>query len=92
VTATIELFYSPVCPYCPEAKRVLIAVAEELEREIEIEEVNVLSSTGYERAEKYGIRGVPTFVINGRVRVMGVPSKEQLQNVIQKELAQNEEK
>lgn len=92
MTATIELFYSPICPYCPEAKRVLIAVAEKLDNEIEIEEVNVLSSTGYERAEKYHIMGVPTFVINGRVRVMGVPSKEQLHDLIRKELAKNEEK
>jgi len=84
---TIELFYSPMCPYCPEAKKILLEIAEEFSEKIQVEEVNVLYSTGLERAEKYDVREVPTIIINGRTKVTGVPTKERLRKIIQQELA-----
>ena len=75
-----------MCPYCPQAKKILTEVAEEFGEKIQVEEINVLSSTGLERAEKYDVRGVPTMIINGRTKVAGVPTRERLRKIIQQEL------
>jgi len=86
VTVTIELFYSPMCLYCPEAKKILMEIAEELDEKIRVKEINVLSSAGMEKAEKYGVKGVPTIIVSGRVKVEGVPARERLRKIIQQEL------
>jgi len=86
VTITIELFYSPMCLYCPEAKKILMEIAEELDEKIQVKEINVLSSAGLEKAERYGVKGVPTIIVNGRVKVEGVPARERLRKIIQQEL------
>jgi len=86
VTITIELFYSPMCLYCPEAKKILMEIAEELDKRIRVKEINVLSSAGLEKAERYGVKGVPTIIVNGRVKVEGVPARERLRKIIQQEL------
>ena len=46
MTVRIELFYSPTCPYCPEAKRILREVLESIDREFHVDEVNVFSPEG----------------------------------------------
>jgi len=86
VTVTIELFYSPMCQHCPKAKKVLMEIAEEFSGKIRVEEVNILSSTGIERAENYGFKGVPAIVINRKAKISGLPSKEKLRMIIQREL------
>jgi len=75
-----------MCPYCPEAKKILWEVAEEFGEKIQVEEINVLSSIGLEKAEEYDVSGVPTIVINGRTKVAGVPTRERLRKIIQQEL------
>ena len=72
----IELFYSPLCSLCPQAKEVARAVAEE--QQVRLEEINIFAPEGEARANKYGIKGVPTLVVNGERRITGVPDKEQL--------------
>lgn len=83
---TTELFYSPVCPYCPQTRKVLWEIVEEFGEKTQVEEINVLSSTGLERAEKYDVSGVPTMIINGRTKVAGIPTRERLLKIIQQEL------
>ena len=61
---------------CPTAKEIARAVAEE--QQVWLEEINVFTDEGSERAKKYGIRGVPTIVIDGEKRIVGIPDKEQL--------------
>lgn len=81
----IELFYSPICPHCPEAKKVLLEVAEEFGEKIQVKEINVFSPAGLERAEKHGVKRVPTMIVNSEVKVMGVPTREGLRRIIQRE-------
>mgnify|MGYP001026408252 FL=1 len=90
MTVTVELFYSPTCLYCPRARKTLLEAAEELGENVRVREINVLSQAGVEEAEKYGVRGVPTMVVNGKAQITGVPTREQLLRAIQGEMRSNE--
>lgn len=83
MTLKVELFYSPTCHICPRAREVVMGIEEG--KEVEIEEVNVLSPEGLRRAERYCIRSVPTIVVNGKVKLSGVPSRGKLLGLIEKE-------
>jgi len=82
MTVRLELFYSPTCHLCPRAREVVMSLDED---KVEVEEVNVLSTEGLRRAEDYSIRSVPTIVLNGRIKLTGVPSKGNLIKMIQRE-------
>jgi len=82
----IDLFYSPTCPYCPEAKRILLEALEAFDQEFSIDEVNVFSSEGLERAKRYGIASVPAIVIENKHKIIGVPEKEALVRKIRQEM------
>ncbi|ADP77480.1 redox-active disulfide protein 1 [Methanothermus fervidus DSM 2088] len=80
----IEIFTSPTCPHCPSA----IALAEEIKEEygnkVEIEEIDVMENR--EKAIEYGLLAVPTIAINGEVKFVGTPSKEEFKRAIEEEL------
>ncbi|MEK9148818.1 MAG: sulfurtransferase TusA family protein [Candidatus Desantisbacteria bacterium] len=78
--ARFELFYSPLCPTCPAAKEVVREVAEE--EGIELEEINIMSPEGENRAKKYEIRGIPHLVINGACHILGIPTKEAIAGLL----------
>jgi len=86
VTVTIELFYSPMCLYCPKARKIVTEIADELDGKVRVEEVNILSTAGMEKSEKYNVKGVPSIVINGRAKITGVPTVVQLRKAILQEL------
>ncbi len=73
----IELFTSPTCPYCPRAKEIVERVVRRIPRALLIER-DVSEPENAEIARRYGIQGVPTIVINGRYRIVGVPREEEL--------------
>jgi small redox-active disulfide protein 1 len=83
----LELFTSPTCPHCPGAKRVAENVVGQLsgalliERDISIPEDAAIAAA-------YGVKGVPTIVVNGKYKMVGVPGSadelfSHLQNVKQ---------
>jgi len=90
MTVRIELFYSPTCPYCPEAKRILREVLESIDREFHVDKVNVFSPEGLERAKKYGILSVPTIIIENKHKLIGVPRKESLLGKIKQEMMRSQ--
>lgn len=90
VRVRLELFYSPICQLCPRVREVIMRLDEDYD-EVRIEEVNVLSPEGLRRAEDYGIRSVPTIVLNSRVKLTGVPSRGYLINMIQRESSRKQE-
>ncbi|MFH1107481.1 MAG: thioredoxin family protein [Candidatus Micrarchaeota archaeon] len=66
--ATIELFTSPTCPYCPPAKKALSEAAEALKAEgLEVEYVNydTRSPEGLRKAREYDIMSVPAAIVCG---------------------------
>jgi len=89
VKIRIEVFYSPTCSLCPKAKEILWEVLEKVNQKVYIDEVNVLSLDGLKKAEQYGVKTVPTMVINMKHKIVGVPSKENLLKIINDEIVKN---
>jgi thioredoxin 1 len=84
VEVYIEEFMSPGCVGCPAVKEMLKGLSEELSGEITIEEVDITVDTS--RAAQYGVMSVPAIAINGELKFMGVPKKEELKKALQEEL------
>jgi small redox-active disulfide protein 1 len=83
----IEVFYSPTCPYCPLAMKMVSEVASQFKDSVKVEEVDTWTPEGIHKAMKYGIQAVPTIVINGKIRFLGVPkSREALAQAIKDEV------
>ena len=80
----VEDFMSPGCVGCPAVKEMLKSLSEELGGDITIEEVDITVDTA--RAAQYGVMSVPAIVINGELKFMGVPKKEELKKALMEEL------
>lgn len=81
----VEVFHSPTCPHCPKAISLLRDVKSELGDVLEVEEVNVIYPEGRDRALSYGISAVPTIVINGDRKIVGVPGRDELVSILLEE-------
>ena len=81
----VEDFMSPGCVGCPAVKEMLKNLSEKLNGEVEItvEEVDITVDTT--RAAQYGIMSVPAIAINGVLKFMGVPKKEELEKALMEE-------
>ena len=84
----LEEFLSPGCVGCPAVKEMLKSLSEELTGKITIEEVDITVDTT--RAAQYGIMSVPAIAINGELKFMGVPKKEELKKALMEELGRDE--
>ncbi len=80
----VEEFMSPGCVGCPAVKEMLKEIYEELGDKLTIEEVDITVDTA--RASQYGIMSVPAIAINGVLKFIDVPKKEELRNAILEEL------
>ena len=80
----VEDFTSPGCVDCPAVKVMLEELSEELECELIIEEVDI--TTDPTRAAQYGIMSVPAIAINGVLKFIGLPDREELKKAITDEL------
>jgi len=74
----IEVFYSPSCPHCPKAIRLVRKVAPRFGEKVTIEEINTCTPEGQEKSDAYGIYAVPAIALNGKVKFLGAPSEEEL--------------
>ena len=83
----IELFYSPLCTYCSQARSVIEDILSELGDEIplKVEEYDIFSDAGMEKKIVYNIKDVPTLIINGRIKITGAPKKDWLRQILKKE-------
>jgi len=82
--AYIEMFTSPGCANCPAVKKMLKELSHELVGDITIEEVDI--TVDPTRAAQYGVMSVPAVAINGILKFVGVPKKEELKKAITEEL------
>jgi len=82
--AYVEEFMSPGCVGCPAVKEMLEELSGEFGDKLTIEEVDITVDTT--RASQYGIMSVPAIAVNGILKFMGVPSKEELKKAILEEL------
>jgi small redox-active disulfide protein 1 len=80
----VEVFTSPSCPYCPLAVQVVEEVEKEMPNDLEIEKIDIMKDR--EKAIEYGLMAVPAIALNGVVRFVGAPNKDELVSAIKEEL------
>lgn len=80
----VEEFMSPGCVGCPAVKQMLEELSQEFGDTLIVEEVDITVDTT--RAAQYGIMSVPAVAVNGILKFMGVPVKEELKRAILEEL------
>jgi small redox-active disulfide protein 1 len=80
----IEMFTSPGCANCPAVKKMLEELTKELKGDITVEEVDITAEPT--RASQYGVMSVPAVAINGILKFVGVPKREELKKAIIEEL------
>ncbi len=80
----VEMFTSPGCANCPAVKKMLKNLTEELKSDITVEEVDITDEPT--RAAQYGVMSVPAVAINGILKFVGVPKREELRKAITDEL------
>jgi thioredoxin 1 len=73
----IEVYFSPVCPHCPGAKKLVAEVASRYEDSVEVEEVNTYTPEGIKRGMANGVMAVPTVFVEGERKFVGFPFKEE---------------
>jgi small redox-active disulfide protein 1 len=71
----VELFCSPVCPYCSNARKLVSAVAERYPG-VEFIEVNTYTEEGIERGMSMGVMAVPTVALDDEIKLVGWPFDE----------------
>jgi len=82
----VELFTSPGCANCPAVKKMLQELSKELKGDITIEEVDI--TVDPMRATQYGVLSVPAVAVNGMLKFVGLPKKEELKQALTEELKQ----
>ncbi|MDD3753574.1 MAG: MJ0307 family thioredoxin [Methanobacterium sp.] len=83
----VEVFTSPSCPYCPMAIEVVNEVDKIMPGTLEVEKIDIMVDR--EKAIEYGLMAVPAIVLNGVVRFVGAPAKEELVKAIEEEIEDN---
>jgi thioredoxin 1 len=71
----LEIFFSPVCPYCPLARKLVQDVAARYPQ-VEVYEVNTYTEEGIERGMSMNVMAVPTVAINDAIKLVGWPFTE----------------
>jgi thioredoxin 1 len=80
----VEEFMSPGCVGCPAVQEMLKELSIEFKGKLIVEEVDITVDTA--RATQYGIMSVPAVAVNGILKFVGVPGKEELKKAILEEL------
>ncbi len=84
----VEEFMSPGCVGCPAVKNMLEDLSKEFGDQLTVEEVDITVDTT--RASQYGVMSVPAIAINGVLKFIDVPKKEDLRNAILEEMEREE--
>ena len=73
----IEVYFSPVCPHCSGAKKLVADIASRYGGRVEVEEVNTYTDEGMRRGMANMVMAVPTVFVDGESRFVGFPFKEE---------------
>ena len=84
----VEEFMSPGCVGCPAVQKMLEELKGEFGDQLTIEEVDITVDTT--RASQYGVMSVPAIAINGILKFIDVPKKEDLRDAILEEIEREE--
>jgi thioredoxin 1 len=84
----IDVYFSPVCPHCPGAKRLVAEVSSE--HGGRVEEINTYTREGIERGMANGVMAVPMVFVDGVKKFVGFPfSREALAAAVDDALARS---
>lgn len=78
----IELFYTPGCCECSAAHAKLRTVAQELVKDLEWQELNVLDDLDY--AVELGVLTLPSIAFDGELVFTSMPTAAQLREALRK--------
>jgi thioredoxin 1 len=79
----VEEFMSPGCVGCPAVREMLEELSSEFGDKLTVEEVDITVDTT--RAAQYGVMSVPAIAINGILKFIDIPKKEDLRKAILEE-------
>ncbi len=83
----VEVYFSPVCPHCSGAKKLIAEVASQFGGSVEVEEVNTYTKEGMERGMANQVMAVPTVFVDGERMFVGFPfSRQDLEDSISQAL------
>jgi len=82
----VEVFTSPSCPYCPMAVQLVEDVKKDMRAELEVEKIDIMEDQ--DKAREYGLMAVPAIALNGVVKFVGAPEKEELLEAIKAEISE----
>ena len=68
----VELFFSPVCPYCPHARELLKQYQQD-NPGFEYTEVDTFTEEGIERGMSLQVMAVPCLVVDDNIKLSGWP-------------------
>ena len=68
----VELFYSPVCPHCPHARKLLEKYKADT-LGFEYTEVNTYTEEGVDRGMSLNVMAVPSIVVDDEIKLVGWP-------------------
>jgi glutaredoxin len=80
----IEVITSPNCPHSPKAVKVAKQLVSKCKFPVILQEESIVSEEGWLRAYELQIESTPAILINGRVAFIGVPTIEELREVVMK--------
>jgi glutaredoxin len=79
----VELFYSPACPHCPQARE-LLKEYKEANPGFKYAEVNTFTPKGVDRGMSLRVMAVPCVVVDDEIMIVGWPfSAEDILKAIQ---------
>jgi len=84
-TVNVDVFTKDNCPFCPKAMDLVKEMSTKY-RALIWKQINVDNFLGRKEALNYGIPAVPAIVINGRLIFVGLPTKEEFEEEIQRKI------
>ena len=71
----VEVFFSPVCPHCPQARELVSKVVPGYP-DVEFVEVNTYTEEGIDRGMSMKVMAVPTVAVDDEIKLVGWPFSE----------------
>lgn len=68
----VELFFSPVCPHCPSARKLMEKYKTD-NPNFDYVEVNTYTEEGIERGMSLQVMAVPCIVVDDKIEISGWP-------------------
>jgi len=78
--ANVTLIYSQTCGACPAAKELWKGLR--VKHSFSYREVDILSPDGQELVDRHAIRATPATIIDGKLKFIGVPSRESAEKAL----------